>query len=244
MPISILQFYERVQVNTRVTGSAPMVEYEWIYTVYTSTVKHGVFRGSGMDLPSQGTPYLLGSWNPSWGQFPGDKYSRHMPQEDGSSAFALAVVICAHVGMVLWNSFHFSDFCQVSNSFFAQMSIINHSDYQFFFFSFLVLLATILSSLSNFTTKPQWSLVKWLRWRMLFASLGKLKQEANHALVRSWISCSNCCHRWPSVSELQGTVLNIGIGHCWTLVIEQNKNTVERQMASKWLFCCWAPPWN
>lgn len=64
MPISILQFYERVQVNTRVTGSAPMVEYEWIYTVYTSTVKHGVFRGSGMDLPSQGTPYLLGSGIP------------------------------------------------------------------------------------------------------------------------------------------------------------------------------------
>ena len=131
---------------------------------HTSTVNHGVFRGSGMDMPSQGTPYLLGSWNPSWGQFPGDKYSRHMPQEDGSSASAFAVVIGAHVGMVLWNSFRFSDFCQVFNSFVAQMLIIYHSySYsEFFFSSFPIILATILSSLSNFTTKPQWSLVKWL----------------------------------------------------------------------------------
>ena len=175
--------------------------------------------------------------------------------------------------------------------FFAQMSIIKS------FLSILLFLvpgylATILSSLSNFTTKPQRRLVKWLtmllsrylignwvlrllvfylfgplrssRWvhhgspwnftewqyiivfqwhasihvlalqfdtefiwfqiRLLFipqtgttsrdgacffAYLGKLKQEANHALVRSWISCSNCCHRWPSVGELW-----------WTLKIE------------------------
>lgn len=51
--------------------------------------------------------------------------------------------------------------------------------------------------------------------------------------VRSWISCSNCCHRWPSVSEGQFSILEartlLDIG-------DRTEKNMLRQMASKSCF--------